>query len=99
MTKQNIQKEILQEFDRRISLAEFKQEKKGQTEFNISKYYNIECMLIDAKDYLEEKLPDLITKAKQQEREEWLDGRRCHCCGDIKNNELSDTCGKCMEEN
>ena len=37
--------------------------------------------------------------AEEKERSEWLAGKRCHICGGPKEqNLLTDTCGKCFEE-
>jgi len=32
------------------------------------------------------------------EKQAWLRHIRCHTCGGIKINQLSDTCGDCMEK-
>lgn len=40
----------------------------------------------------------LIAMAKEEERQAWLTGYRCIGCGVEQDNQLSDMCGKCLEE-
>lgn len=39
-----------------------------------------------------------IEKAIEQERQEWLKGHRCHQCGNVQENPMSDMCSRCFEE-
>lgn len=37
--------------------------------------------------------------AIQEERQAWIDGKRCTSCGKAKEKDLADWCGECFENN
>lgn len=37
--------------------------------------------------------------AVQEERQAWIDGKRCTSCGKAKEKDLADWCGECFENN
>lgn len=49
------------------------------------------------------KLKTFISQEKelavQEERQAWIDGKRCTSCGKAKEKDLADWCGECFENN
>ena len=53
----------------------------------------------DGKNYSPtDKVKQFIHEKINERNQEWLNGLRCHNCGAKKENNLSDVCGKCLEE-
>ena len=50
------------------------------------------------RDMTNEEELSAYNKGKKAEKNAWLKGKRCHFCGNKKEQNLSDVCDKCWEE-
>lgn len=52
----------------------------------------------ELEDYFTQALTRIWNAGVADERDQWLQGMRCVGCGAENDNELSDTCAECFEE-
>jgi hypothetical protein len=67
----------------------------------IAKAVQVERQLWLDADKIDQKfIKETISRTRAKENQAWLNHERCHSCGnEMKPQPLTDTCGKCLENN
>jgi hypothetical protein len=82
-----LKQKMVEEFDRRYDFSENK----------TLEYSN----LLTIRDFFLSKLSELEQATREEIINDFIEGRRCLSCGELKGEggELTDSCLKCLEEN